>query len=132
MKHDDPNDLEKDALWEFLRQSPAQQARPSFAADVVRAARLSAPEKPWWQRALIPLSFGGLLAGAAAMVVVSLSMQQQKGPSVAPVAKVTVTSPGSITDVQDYAESQVLSVAADHLSDYSDDELVSLVGFNAN
>ncbi|MDB6077843.1 MAG: hypothetical protein JWO82_1590, partial [Akkermansiaceae bacterium] len=31
-----------------------------------------------------------------------------------------------------YAESQVLSVAADHLSDYSDDELVSLVGFNAN
>lgn len=132
MKHDDHDDLEKDALWDLLRQSPGKQARPSFAADVVRAARLAAPEKPWWQRALIPLSFGGLLAGAAAMVVVSLTMQQQKTPSSSPVAKVTVTSPGSITDVQDFAESQVLAVAADHLADYSDDELVSLVGFNAN
>jgi hypothetical protein len=125
MKHDD---LEKDALWDLLRQSPGQRPRPSFATDVVRAARLSPPEKPWWLRVLVPLSTGGVLAGAAAMVIVTLSMQDPGGKAVAPVAVKAGTSQ-SIADVQDFAEGQVLAVAADHLSDYSDDELVSLVGF---
>ena len=121
MKHDD---LENDALWELLRQSPARQARPSFAADTVRAARLSAPDKPWWVRALLPLATGGLLAGAAAVAIAVIGMQHPKN-----TGGITVATTGFSADVQDYAESQALAVAADHLSDYSDDELVSLVGF---
>ncbi len=124
MKHDD---LEKDPLWSLLRESPAHRPGCRFATDVVRAARLSAPAKPWWSRALIPLGAGGLLAGTAALVMLALSLFSET-PGGSEVA-VVVPAHESLSDIQDGFETEVLIAVADHLADYSDDELVSLIGF---
>ncbi len=124
MKHDD---LEKDPLWSLLRESPAHKPGRHFAADAVRAARLSSPARPWWNRALIPLGAGGLLAGAAALVMVALSLF----PETPGGSEIAVIAPAreSFSEIQDGFETEVLIAVADHLGDYSDDELVSLIGF---
>ncbi|RYD94292.1 MAG: alpha/beta fold hydrolase, partial [Sphingobacteriales bacterium] len=47
-------DLEKDPVWELLRESRTGRPSPNFADNVVRAARLEGQEKPWWSRIWIP------------------------------------------------------------------------------
>lgn len=121
MKH---HDSEKDPLWDLLRESPGHRPGPRFVDDVVRAARLLPRPQPWWRRSWLPLSVGGLLAGTAAIALVV--MLPQHGTQ----AVVTVTPPaGSFDEIQDGVETEVLIAAADHLASYSDDELVSLIGF---
>jgi hypothetical protein len=129
MKRDDSSaDFEKDPVWELLRESAAQRPSPNFAANVVRAARLESQAKPWWSRLLVPASLGGLLAGATALVMVTFALQTNPG------GKAT-TTPGqptvdsSLADLQDDYETEVFLAAAEHLGDYSDEELVSMIGF---
>lgn len=129
MKRDHSSgDFEKDPVWDLLRQTAAHRPGPNFAADVVRAARMQPPAKPWWSRLLIPASVGSVLAGAAALVTVMLTLQSNptgESPMIAhnPPADVTWT------DLQDDAETEVFLTAAEHLSDYSDEELASMMGF---
>lgn len=125
MNHDD---LEKDPLWDLLRESPAHRPGTRFATDVVRAARIATPAKPWWAKVLILFAAGGALAGAAALVVVALSFKSD-APSGGEVAVILPPAGESLADIQDGVETEMLLAAADYLSDYSDDELVSLIGF---
>lgn len=125
MNHDE---FEKDPLWDLLRESPAFRPGARFATDVVRAARLNLPSKPWWTRALIPFAAGGALAGAAAVAMVAMSLESKPPPG----NEIAITqSPAgeSLADIQEGVETEMLLAAADYLSDYSDDELVSLIGF---
>lgn len=129
MKRDDSSaDFEKDPVWELLRESAAQRPGPNFASNVVRAARLETQAKPWWSRLLIPASLGGVLAGAAAVVVVTLTLQTNPGGSVSPNPYQPVAD-SSLADLQDDYETEVFLAAAEHLGDYSDEELVSMIGF---
>lgn len=116
-------DFEKDPVWDLLRQSAAHRPGPNFASDVVRAARLETTKKSWWSRFVIPASVGAALAGAAALVVVTLTLQTK------PSGTVTMTPPDSLADLQDDYETEVFLAAAEHLGDYSDEELVSMIGF---
>jgi hypothetical protein len=127
MKRDHSSgDFEKDPVWDLLRESAAHRPGPNFAANVVRAARREPPAKPWWSRLLIPASVGGVLAGAAALVVVTLTLQTNPSSTPGPVY-----NPGdsSLADLQDDVETEAFLAAAEHLGDYSDEELVSLIGF---
>lgn len=129
MKRDHSSgDFEKDPVWELLRQSSAHRPGPNFAADVVRAARSEAPAKPWWSRLLLPVSFGGALAGAAAVVALMFTLQQEPGGG-SPGGVVAVPGDSSLADLQDDYETEVFLAASDHLGDYSDEELVSMIGF---
>lgn len=128
MKRDpSTGDLEQDPVWELLRQSPSLRPGPNFAANVARAARLEEPAKPWWSKLWIPASIGSALAGAAALVAVVFSLQTGNNPT-GPVI-VTTTPPSSLADLQENYETEVLLAASDHLADYSDEELVALIGF---
>ncbi len=128
MKRDpSTGDLDKDPVWDLLRQSPSLRPGPNFAANVARAARLEEPAKPWWSKLLIPVSIGGALAGAAALVAVVFALQSGTN-SVGPVA-ITVPANSSFADLQENYETEVLLAASDHLADYSDEELVALIGF---
>ncbi len=131
MKRDHSSgDFEKDPLWELLRQSPARRPGPQFAADVVRAARLETPAKPWWSRLVIPAALGGALAGAAALVTVVAVLQSQPGNgSPSPVVVEQSAPDPSLADLQDDYETEVFLAASEHLGDYSDEELVSMIGF---
>lgn len=126
MKRDhSSDDFEKDPVWELLRESAAQRPSPSFAANVVRAARLEPPAKPWWSRLLIPASVGGVLAASAAVVTVMFTLHSNPTG----VQKATNTpADSSLAVLQDDFNAEVLIAASDHLADYSDEELIAMIG----
>lgn len=128
MKRDSTTgDLDKDPVWDLLRQSPSQRPGPNFTANVVRAARLEKAEQPWWSRLWIPASIGVALTGTAALVAVVLTLQspsESAGPMVT-----TLPADSSLSDLQENYEAEVLLAASEHLASFSDEELVTMVGF---
>jgi len=123
-------DLEKDPVWELLRESRTVRPSPNFADNVVRAARLEGQEKPWWSRIWIPAAIGTSLAGAAALVAVVLTLQSQPGTKSGNNDLVEVSRPdASLAELQEDFENEVFLEASDHLGKYDDAELVSMIGF---
>lgn len=128
MKRDSNNgDLDQDPVWDLLRQSPSLRPGPNFAANVVRAARLETAAPPWWSRLWIPASIGAALAGTAAVVAVVLSLQS--APQSASPVLTTLPADSSLSDLQENYEAEVLLAASEHLGNFSDEELVTMVGF---
>ena len=121
--------IERDPVWELLRESAAHRPGPNFAANVVRAARLEGQAKPWWSKILIPASIGGALTAAAAMVAVVVSLQTASTPSGNGKVLVNEGTHASFADLQDNLETEVFLAASEQLGDYSDEELVSMIGF---
>ena len=123
-------DFEKDPVWALLRESSAKRPNPNFAANVVRAARLESQAKPWWKSIWLPITAGGALAGAAALVVAVISMQSGT-PNGGPSKEVAdYKAPDtSLAELQDAVDNEVFLAATEHMGKYSDEELVSLMGF---
>lgn len=116
---------ENDAVWKLLEQSPPATAGPRFTQDTVRAARLAGQHKPWWQRLFTPAPLVGLAAASAAAVFAVISLT---GPPASndQLARLDASQAAAI---QDLAETETLIAAVDQLDDFSDTELVSLIGF---
>jgi hypothetical protein len=121
--------IEKDPVWELLRESAAHRPGPNFAANVARAARLEGQAKPWWSRILIPASIGGALAAAAAMVALVMSLPTGTPAGNGPGTVYNEGTGSSFADLQDNLETEVFLAASEQLGDYSDEELVSMIGF---
>jgi hypothetical protein len=120
--HNHDDSWENDAVWKLLDQAPPASASARFVEGTVRAARLAGQSRPWWQRLFAPAPLAGLAAATATLVFSVVSMV---GPAPAPAllhVKPLATS-------QDIAETATLLAAADQLDDFSDTELVSLIGF---
>ena len=117
---------ESDAVWELLDQSPRRIADSRFADDTVRAARLLAKAMPWWSRLLSTAPLAGLAAATALAVFAAISMLRPSTESGSHMAM--LNSPQAVA-IQDIAETETLIAAVDQLDDFSDNELVSLIGF---
>ena len=117
---------ESDAVWKLLDQAAPQIASARFADDVVRAARLAGEAKPWWSRFLSPAPLAGLAAATAALAFSVISLF---GPNAGPSIQTTVVDSPQAENIQEIAETETLIAAVDHLDDFSDNELVSLIGF---
>ncbi len=117
---------ESDAVWKLLEQSPSKTAGARFADDTVRAARLTAEIKPWWSRLFAPAPLAGLAAATAAIAIAVVSLV---GPSQPPITQAVVLDSPQAVAIQDIAETETLIAAVDHLEDFSDHELISLIGF---
>lgn len=117
---------ESDAVWKLLDQSPMKTAGARFADDTVRTARLSAEVKPWWSRLFAPAPLVGLAGVTAAIAVAVISLV---GPSQTTVIQTAVLDSPQAVAIQDIAETETLIAAIDQLDDFSDHELVSLIGF---
>jgi len=120
---------ESDAIWKLLDQAQPAVSSPRFVDDTVRAARLMEQEPPFWKKWFFPVSVGGLAATAAAVVAVTMVFAHQQSTSTSSVAAVGVKSSENYAALEDAAETETLLVAADHLDQFSDTELVSLIGF---
>lgn len=117
---------ESDAVWKLLDQSPMKTAGARFADDTVRAARLAPEIKPWWSRLFAPFPLAGLAGATAALAVAVISFV---GPNQSSsVQSVVLDSPQAVA-IQDIAETETLIAAVDQLDDFSDHELVRLIGF---
>ena len=116
---------ENDAVWKLLEQAPPAQASGRFVDDTVRAARLMGQAQPWWKRLFAPVPLAGL-AGATAALVFSISGVFGPGQP---------ATPGPVVDsmvteqIQEIAETETLIAAVDNLDNFSDRELVTLIGF---
>ncbi|MES2659466.1 MAG: hypothetical protein V4689_12675 [Verrucomicrobiota bacterium] len=121
--HTTDDSWESDAVWKLLDQAPAPKASARFVDDTLRAVRLAADVKPWWKRLFSPVPLAGL-AGATAALAFSFIMTAPKSTD----GTVYLDSPQAVA-IQDIAETETLIAAADRLDDFSDNELVSLIGF---
>ncbi len=117
---------ESDAVWKLLEQSPMKTADARFVDDTVRAARLIGELKPWWSRLFSPASLAGLAGATAALAFAVISWVGPTSDSISPMAM--LNSPQAFA-IEDIAETETLLAAVDHLEDFSDRELVSLIGF---
>lgn len=114
---------ESDAVWRILAQAPPRRAPDRFTENTVRAARLLEEVKPWWSRLFSPAQVAGLAGATAALTIALLAWF---GP--APNA-LTVQDSAQAVAIEDIAAADTLLAAADHLDEFSDSELVSLIGF---
>ncbi len=117
---------ENDAVWKLLDAAAPITAGPRFVDDTLRAMRLAADEKPWWQRLLSPAPLAGLAAATAALAFAIVPLTRLAPVTVVPVA--TQESSQAVA-IQEIAETETLIAAVDHLDDFSDTELATLIGF---
>lgn len=117
---------ENDAVWKLLDQSPPVTAGPRFVTNTVRAARLMGQTEPWWKRFFTPAPLAGLAAATAAVV---FSLLSWVGPSPETGTETAMLDSQQAARIQDIAETETLIAAVDQLDDFSDTELVSLIGF---
>ncbi|MBK1881375.1 hypothetical protein JIN85_03045 [Luteolibacter pohnpeiensis] len=125
---------ENDAVWMLLDQATPQSPSARFVDDTVREARLEGSPSPWWRQLFGPLQMGiaGTVTAAAAVAIgIFVVSKSPTAPAPVPVAKQVVINPASanIAAIEDIAETEVLISAVDRMDDYSDHELVTLIGF---
>jgi hypothetical protein len=114
---------ESDAVWKLLGQAAPMKAPDRFAENTVRAARLLVEVKPWWCRLFSPVPLAGLAGATAALAFAVISWVGPAPTSVSP------RNSAQAVAIEDISAAETLIAAADHLDDFSDSELVSLIGF---
>lgn len=120
---------ESDAVWKLLDQAATQPAGPRFADDTVRAARLAGQaESAWWRRWLTPIPMAGVAAATAALAIAFVSLRQGDPASGTPGPNVVVAPQEPFAELQELAEEEALSAAVENLDDFTDSELVCLIG----
>ena len=130
------DELTSDPLWDLLRKSASAMADPSFAnpsfADrVLRAVRQQEKPQTLLQRLFAPpalsYSLTGLATAAAALALAAVFFVKPHVNS--GTAKSKIPSIDEFADLDEVASQEMLSAATDHLNEFSDTELVSLIGF---
>ena len=117
---------ESDAVWKLLDQAPPKTAGVRFADDTLRAARLLGAPKPGWSRMFSPAPLAGFAAATAALAFAVVSLV---GPTPTSSPQPAALNSPQAVAIQDIAETETLIAAVDQLDDFSDRELVSLIGF---
>ncbi len=125
----DKNDWnEGDELWDLLGKSERERASGRFVDDTVRAVKLLPQGDSWWPKVLQYSP----LAGLAACLILGVGFLMNGKSDDTGVEAPAIVSNGveeSWVEIEEAAEVEMLVAAADHLDRFSDQELVSLMGF---
>lgn len=119
---------DQDPVWNLLAKSPTTQASTHFVSDTVRLARLTEQVQPWWKRFFKPSPANGLIAAFAACLVFIITGIFHNVPDSRIAPSAHFNSPQA-KSIQNIAETEVLIAAADNPGNFSDQELVCLLGF---
>jgi len=126
LPHD--REWENDAVWNLLRTGPAIHASAGFVDRVIAGIQQPEMESPtfWTQcrRYILP----ACAAAACAIAAIISSVPQQQGQPTVVDSPPEIPMTESFAVLQEAANREVLLAAADHLNDFSDTELVSLIG----
>lgn len=119
---------EKDATWELLGKAAPRKAGGRFSDDTLRAVKLLPEADPWWPK---QLSFSPWFALAACAALAAFLFMNPVDDGKSGVSPVTVVSDDADqwVEIEAVAEEEMLAAAADHLDRFSDQELVTLIGF---
>lgn len=116
---------EDEATWKLLGKSTPAKAGDRFADDAVRAVKVL-PEGDAWLPNL--LRFSPWLGLAACAVFASwLSINQPEEAKSDPVVNVSDTEE-KWSQIEDVAEVEMLSAAVEHIDQFSDQELITMIG----
>jgi hypothetical protein len=124
--HPPDDSWQSDAVWKLLDQVPPATASPRFVDATARAARLDIEAKSWWSRLISPSARLAGLAASAAAVVLAVTFLGTSPKTDFHAADLNSSHAAAI---QEIAETETLIAALDQLDDFSDYELVSLIGF---
>ena len=119
---------DKDATWELLGKAAPRKAGGRFADNTLRAVKLLPEADPWWPKAL-SFSPWVAIAACAALGVFFFLNPTDDGGSNAPSIVIVTDEADQWVEIEAVAEEEMLAAAADHLDRFSDQELVSLIGF---
>lgn len=125
---------EKDATWELLGKAAPSKASGRFADDTVRAVKLLPEADPWWPKQLNFSPWVALAACGALAVFLFMNPAEDAKTGVSPLTVVSDESDQWVetdqwVEIEAVAEEEMLAAAADHLDRFSDQELVTLIGF---
>ena len=113
---------EDDATWKLLEKSERIQAGGRFADDAVRAVKLLPKRDYWWGRFVSAAPWCGVTACGAVAVLYFIQLPDSRNGSDASSAENWV-------EIEEVAQTEMLSAAVDHLDQFSDQELATLIGF---
>ena len=118
--------VSRDPVWDLLRQSPAPSVSSGFADRVILAAR-EADQKvtSFWLRSRTVAASVAAMA-AAAVIAAAWVFLPDRSPTIVEHPSDPVDAFASLDEV---AHQEMLLAATDHLGDFSDTELVTLIGF---
>ena len=119
---------DKDVTWELLGKAAPKKASGRFVDDTLRTLKLLPEADPWWPRSLNFSPWFALAACAAVAAFLFLNAIESGGEGSAPVANVR-DEVEQWVEIEAVAEEEMLAAAADHLERFSDQELVTLIGF---
>jgi hypothetical protein len=128
---------EGDETWQLLGKVAPKQASARFADDVVRAVRLLPEADPFWPRILKFSSWSAVTA--CVVLTASIFMDSPNSGEFGDVSDpnppqlvrnhAIITGDPKWDRIEDVAEAELLAAAADHLDRFSDQELISMIGF---
>jgi len=116
---------EDDATWKLLEKSKRIQASGRFADDTVRAVRLLPERDSWWAKFVSASPWVGVAACGALAALFFIQQPEVRTISDGPIA----SSEEKWGEIEEVAQTEMLSAAVDHLDQFSDQELVTLIGF---
>ncbi len=122
--------LEPHPVWDLVDKAPTQPASAHFAIKTVQLVRAYDQRQSLWQRLMArpTTSVTGLLAAAAAIaLVIGINFPGEKPDTLVD------SHAGFVKDkaaaIQEALETEMLIAAADNPANFSDQELVYLIGF---
>ncbi len=122
----DERDVSQDPVWDLLRQSPAPTVSPVFADRVMRAVRQGeVRSQPFWARSYAVV--GSVAAMAAALTIAAVIFFLPE--TTQSVVEHRPEPADAFATLDEVANQEMLLAATDHLGEFSDTELVSLIGF---
>ncbi len=116
---------EGDETWQLLGKAVPKQASGRFADDVVRAVRLLPEADPVWPR-ILKFSRWSLVAACVVLAVSIFMDPLETGPVKAPFV---ADHEAQWEKIEDVAQAELLAAAAEHLDEFSDQDLVTMIGF---
>lgn len=119
---------DKDATWQLLGKAVPMKASGRFADETLRTVKLLPEADPWWPRSLSFAPWIALAACAALGAFLFLNPSDNGINGSLPIVNVTAEAEQWV-EIEAVAEEEMLAAAADHLERFSDQELITLIGF---
>lgn len=121
------NDWEQDdATWALLEKAAPKQASDRFADDVVRTVRTMPEKESIWAGIF---GYAPWIGAVACAVLAAFILFNQPGDHPEAPKMADVSTEAEWSEIEDVADAEILSAAAEHLDDFSDDELIAMIGF---
>lgn len=127
MSENKPNNEwnESDVTWRLLGKAAPKLASARFADDVVRAVRLLPEADPIWPR-ILKFSRWSLVA-ACVVLAASIFIDPLKTiPNQGPVVEDHKTR---WEQIENAAQAELLAAAVEHMDEFSDQDLITMIGF---